>query len=69
MLLVKITTYIKVVCIQIVLDWGNNRGCGINRGNIVSHPFVKIINHKQKVIYGIACSDIYFPLLLYVIYL
>ena len=29
--------YINVVCIQIVLHWDTNRGCGINRGNTVSH--------------------------------
>ena len=29
------TTYINVVCIQIVLLWGSNQECGINWGKIV----------------------------------
>ena len=27
--------YINVVCIQIVLHWGTNRECDINRGNAI----------------------------------
>ena len=29
------TSYIKVVCIQIVPHWGSNQECGINQGNMV----------------------------------
>ena len=28
--------YINVVCVQIVLHWGTNQGCGINQGNTIS---------------------------------
>ena len=31
----KIYYYINVVCIQIVLHWGTNQECGINRGNTI----------------------------------
>ena len=29
--------YINVVCLQLVLRWGTNRGCSINRGNTVCY--------------------------------